>query len=138
MLNRFKPLKQSILSVHKALTNSKVVMEELINDKIDVISDDDGSVDVVQYNCLSKETRTEILINLLRREGCYTYNQKVIKEFISQAENIQKNGGVCLSDNTYRTKVMMKSGNDVFNIVFKKIIIGNKKSKVFFIQKHNL
>lgn len=135
LLNRFKPLKQSILSVHKALTNSKVVMEELINDKIDVISDDDGSVDVVQYNCLSKETRTEILINLLRREGCYTYNQKVIKEFISQAENIQKNGGVCLEDNTYKTRIMMKNGNEVFTIVFKKVILGSRKNKKFFIQK---
>lgn len=138
LLSRFKPLKESILSVHKALTNSKIVMEELINDKINMISDDEGNIDVALYNNLSKETRIEILIHILRRSGCYTYNQKVIKEFISQAENIQKNGGVCLSDNTYRTKVMMKSGNDVFNIVFKKIIIGNKKSKVFFIQKHNL
>lgn len=138
ILSRFKPLKESILSVHKALTNSKIVMEELINDKINMISDDEGNIDVALYNNLSKETRIEILIHILRRSGCYTYNQKVIKEFISQAENIQKNGGVCLSDNTYRTKVMMKSGNDVFNIVFKKIIIGNKKSKVFFIQKHNL
>ena len=138
LLSRFKPLKESILSVHKALTNSKIVMEELINDKINIISDDEGNIDVALYNNLSKETRIEILIHILRRSGCYTYNQKVIKEFISQAENIQKNGGVCLSDNTYRTKIVMKSDNDVFNIVFKKVIIGNKKSKVFFIQKHNL
>jgi tRNA(Ile)-lysidine synthase len=136
LLTRFKPLKNSILSVHKALTNSKVVMEELINDKISSISDENG-INVFDYNKLSKETRTEILINLLRREGCYTYNQKVIKEFISQVENIQKNGGVCLENNTYKTKMVIKNGEDTFEIIFKKIHLNNNnKKKVFLISKH--
>lgn len=134
LLKRFKPLKRSILSVHKALTNSRVVMEELINDKIVAISDENG-IDVADYNNLSKETRTEIIMNLLRREGCYTYNQKVMKEFISQAENIQKNGGHCLSDDTYKTRIMMKSGKDTFNIIFKKIELEKGRKKVFYIKK---
>lgn len=133
LLERFKPLKRSILSVHKALTNSRIVMEELIDAKIKDISED-GEVDVVQFNSLSVETRTEIVINLLRKAGCYTYNQKVIKEFISQADNIQKNGGVCQENNIFKTKLVIKSNDSVYTIYFKKVIRDKRKNKVFFIE----
>jgi tRNA(Ile)-lysidine synthase len=132
LLERFKPLKRSILSVHKALTNSRIVMEELIDAKINDISEN-GEVDVTQFNSLSVETRTEITINLLRRAGCYTYNQKVLKEFISQAENIQKNGGVCEENNIFKTKIVIKSDSKTYTIMFKKNVVDNRKYKVFFI-----
>jgi tRNA(Ile)-lysidine synthetase-like protein len=132
--NRFKPLKQSILAVHKALTNSKVVMEELINDKINDISDD-GEVNVAKFNQFTKETRTEILISILRKNNCYTYNQKVLKEIISQAENIERNGGVGQSDNLFKTKVVIKNGSEEFTIFFKKVFYGKRKEKVFYVSQ---